>query len=142
MTDPKTLSTGSAARMRAGASTVLCVALACGCAELDTTRGDADPAALTQARDAYVRCVNAEAEKAASNPAGAEDIAVAAHGRCWASWDAYRQATARTYAAEARTREERQLAHDKAAAHLRQFEQETRRGIVDGIVQRTLTGKP
>jgi hypothetical protein len=95
-----------------------------------------------QARESYVGCITAEAEKDASNPAGAEDIAVAAHGRCWARWDAYRQAANTSFASGARTREERQLAHDKADAHLRQFELETRRGVVDGIVQRTLTRKP
>ena len=141
MTDPKMGPTGNASSWRIGASSALLAALACGCAELGPTR-DADPAALATARDTYVTCVNAEAEKGASNPAGAEDIAVAAHGRCWASWDAYRRATAASYAEAARTREERQLANDKTDAHLRQFEQETRRSLVDGIVQRTLTKKP
>ena len=141
MIEHKTRPTGIAARSRAGASIAVFAVLACGCAPFGTT-GDADPAPLVKARDNYVTCVNAEAEKGAANPAGAEDIAVAAHGRCWAAWDAYRQATAASYADSARTREERQLAQDKADAHLRQFEQETRRGIVDGIVQRTFTKKP
>lgn len=127
--------------LRIGVLGVLCAALA-GCAELGTVPdSDAEPASLVQTRETYVRCVNAQAEKDAANPAGAEDIAVAAHGRCWASWDAYRQAATRSFAAGAGTREERQLAHDKADAHLRQFELETRRGVVDAIVQRTLTQK-
>ena len=133
----------NASRLRAGALGLLCAALAGGCADLGGTRDtDTESAALVQARETYVRCINTEAEKDASNPAGAEDIAVAAHGRCWTSWDAYRKAANTIFAADARTREERQLAHDKADAHLRQFEQETRRGVVDGIVQRTLTRKP
>jgi hypothetical protein len=128
--------------LRAGALGVLCAALACGCARLGIAPDtDSEPAALVQARQTYVGCVNAEAEKDASNPAGAEDIAVAAHGRCWNTWDAYRQAAIKSFADGARTREERQLAHDKADAHLRQLELETRRGVVDGIVQRTLTQK-
>ena len=92
-------------------------------------------------RETYVRCINAEAEKDAASPTGAEDIAVAAHARCWGSWDAYRHAAITSFANGARTREERQLAHDKADAHLRQLELETRRGVVDAIVQRTLTRK-
>jgi hypothetical protein len=143
MNAPKARAFHNARGLRAGAFGVLCAALACGCAELETTPGtEADPAALVQAREAYVGCINAEAAKDASNPAGAEDIAVAAHARCWTRWDAYRQAANSTFSAGARTREERQLAHDKADAHLRQFELETRRGVVDGIVQRTLTRKP
>jgi hypothetical protein len=117
----------------------LALALACGCAPL-RDRDDSGEA-MNQARERYVDCVGAEAEKDAANPAGAEDIAVAAHARCWTSWDAYRQTTYRSFTADARTRDERQLANDKADAHLRQFELETRRGVVDRIVERTLTKK-
>ena len=141
MTDHQARPSGRASGLRAGALGVLCAALVWGCAAPGTT-SDTEPAALVQAREAYVRCVNAQAEKDAANPAGAEDIAIAAHGRCWSSWDAYRQTAIESFAGGARTREERQLAHDKADAHLRQFELETRRGVVDGIVQRTLTRKP
>jgi hypothetical protein len=142
MNDDKARSTRNASSPSAGALAVLCAALVCGCADLGTAPGeDADPAALVQARETYVRCINAEAEKDAANPAGAEDIAVAAHARCWGSWDAYRHAAITSFANGARTREERQLAHDKADAHLRQLELETRRGVVDAIVQRTLTRK-
>ncbi|HEX2830108.1 MAG TPA: hypothetical protein VHP37_27425 [Burkholderiales bacterium] len=141
MIDHKARLLDKAPALRAGALGVLCAALVCGCAEFGTVPDDTEPASLVQARETYVRCVSAEAEKDASNPAGAEDIAVAAHGRCWTSWDAYRKAATDTFAAGARTREERQLAHDKADAHLRQLEIETRRGVVDGIVQRALTQK-
>jgi hypothetical protein len=113
--------------------------LACGCAPLRDS--DAPGEALAQARERYVDCVGAEAEKDTANPAGAEDIAVTAHARCWPSWDAYRQSTYRAFTADARTRDERQLANDKADAHLRQLEIETRRGVVDRIVERTLTRK-
>ena len=114
--------------------------IVCGCAPLSETEDvDTTPAALSQARERYVACVTAEAEKGASSPAGAEDIAVAAHARCWARWDAYRKATAATFAEGARTPDERQLAADKADAQLRQFELETRRSVVERIVERTLT---
>ena len=108
----------STAFRRSAAGVLL--AVACGCAQLDGTD---------------------ETGPDAANPAGAEDIAGAAHGRCWARWDAYRQATNSTFAGAARTPDERQLAHDKADAHLRQLELETRKSVVDLIVQRTLEQK-
>lgn len=96
---------------------------------------------MKSASDAYTACAMAEAEKDMINPAGVEDIAVAAHGRCWARWDAYREATNTTYFANAATREEMQLAHDKVDAHLRQFELETRRSLMDRMIEHTLTRK-
>ena len=128
-----------ALRYAAAAAAGLVVAIACGCAQVGPS--DSDLARVDQARERYVGCVVAEAEKHAANPAGAEDIAVAAQGRCWANWDAYRQATYATFAEGARTPDERQLAHDKADAQLRQVELETRRSVVDRIVERTLTQK-
>ena len=117
--------------------------LAGGCAQtIETEEPRAEPAGIEQARDRYVRCVRAHAEKSATNPAGAEDIAVAAHASCWSDWDAYRQAVNSGYTRDARSREENQLGSDKADAHLRQFELETRRGVVQSIVERTLTKKP
>ena len=88
----------------------------------------------------YTACVSSEADKAMTGPMAAEDIAVAAHARCWAAWDGYRKATSRSFSHGATTREEIQLAHDKADAHLRQFELETRRTIVDSIIHRSLPG--
>jgi hypothetical protein len=130
-----------APRIAANALAMAALAFACGCASLSDT--DATTSAeLQPARDRYTACVGAEAEKDAGNPAGAEDIAVAAHARCWSRWDALRRATYVSFAAGARTPEERQLANDKADAELRQLEIETRRGVVDRIVQRTLTKKP
>lgn len=129
-----------AARLYTGALAMLALALASGCASMRDADESGD-GRLQQARERYVECVTAEAEKDASSPAGAEDIAVAAHARCFARWDAYRRATYASFAAGAHTGGERQLAHDKADAQLRQFEIETRRGVVDGIVQRTLTKK-
>ena len=92
---------------------------------------------MNRAGERYTACVTAEAEKDVKNPAGVEDIAVAAHARCWTHWDAYREATNSTYRATATTREEKQLAHDRADAHLRQFERETRRSVMDHLVERT-----
>ena len=128
------------AALRRAAAAGFAVAIVCGCAPLPET-DDGDPVRVKEAYQRYFDCVSAEAEKEARNPAGAEDIAVAAHGRCWARWDAYRKATNAAFAEGARTRDERQLAHDKADAQLRQVELETRRSIVDRIVERTLTQK-
>jgi hypothetical protein len=102
-----------------------------------STDAEAYAERMTRAGERYTACVAAEAEKDVANPAGVEDIAVAAHGRCWAHWDAYREATNSTYLASATTREEMQLAHDRADAHLRQFERDTRRSVMDGLVERT-----
>jgi hypothetical protein len=139
MTTPNPTQRLIGAASRSTALAVATIALACGCAPLSET---GDSAGLAQARERYVGCVSAEAEKDAASPAGAEDIAVAAHARCWASWDAYRAAANSTFAAQARTPEEQQLAHDKADAHLRQLEGETRRSVMDRIVERTLTKRP
>ena len=115
------------------------VLLSCACARTQMAPEDsAAGARMKQAEERYTSCVAGEAEKDVGNPAGVEDIAVAAHGRCWAVWDAYRQATTATYSANAQTREEKQLAHDRIDAHLRQFERDTRRSIMDGLVARSL----
>ena len=133
---------GSPVRIAALTMSLLLL-LAAGCAQIDSSREpEGENANLRQAREAYVQCVNAEAEKDAGSPAGAEDIAVAAQARCWSRWDAFRQTMTTTFASGAHTRDEQQLAHDKADAELRQFEIETRRSVVDRIVQRTLTHKP
>lgn len=117
-------------------------ALSCGCAPLEPSDDTGLYAArMTRAGEAYTTCVNAEAEKDIAYPAGVEDIAVAAHARCWSRWDAYRQAVNSAYSADAVTREEMQLAHDKVDAHLRQFELETRRSAMDRLVERTLSKK-
>ena len=80
-------------------------------AALDATRDDeVGEARVQEAADAYSACVMREAEKDAKNPAGAEDIAVAAQGRCWTDWERYRRVTTQTFAARASTREEKQLA--------------------------------
>ena len=95
-------------------------------------------ARMNDAAAAYTACVNREAEKDMKNPAGAEDIAVAAHGRCWSAWQAYRDATHENYLQTARSAQERQFARDKAEAQLRDAEREARRAIMDTVVQRTL----
>ena len=118
------------------------VLLSCACAQIQTAPEDsAAGARMKLAEERYRSCVATEAEKDVGNPAGVEDIAVAAHGRCWAAWDAYRDATAATYSGAARSREEKQLAHDRVDAHLRQFERDTRRSIMDGLVERSLKNR-
>jgi hypothetical protein len=130
------------ARKAARTAALGALALAAACASLDQAREDADAAKLRQVRDTYVQCVSAEADKEVGAPAGAEDIVIAAQGRCWSTWDAYRQATYATFAARAHTPDEQQLAHDKADAQLRQAELETRRAVAERIVERTFTKKP
>ena len=114
---------------------------AAGCAQLQPTDEPAGYAARMNARgERYIACVTQEAENNVKNPAGAEDIAIAAHARCWSAWDAYRAATNASFLEGATTRAELQFARDKADAHLRQFELETRRMIVDRMVERNLRG--
>ena len=111
--------------------TALAVALiACACAQLSEDRANI-------AGNRYLACVNAAADRRIGNVAGAEDIATAAHGECWSDWKAYRDETETSFLSRARTAEEAQLAHDKADAHLRQFEFESRRAIMSRVVQRT-----
>ena len=93
---------------------------------------------MKEAGERYLACMSAEAEKNAKNPAGAEDIALAAHGSCWTDWDAYRDATNTSFTHAANSREERQLSRDKAEAHLRQFERDARSSVVNLIVQRSM----
>ena len=93
---------------------------------------------MTRAGDDYARCLTVEADARAGNPAVAEEIAVAAHAQCWAQWQHYREITHDTFAASARTPEQDQLARDKADAHLRQFEHESRRTVVNRIVEGAL----
>ena len=139
----RTRAARAASQMRLAAAAFLAMALAGACAVApdDSATPGHDIPAVKQSGERYVACVNAQAEKHAANPAGAEDIAVAAHARCYADWDAYRKTTHGAFVAAARTPEERQLAQDKADAHLRQFERETRRAAIDRIVERTLSKK-
>jgi hypothetical protein len=119
---------------------LICAATFTGCVHAPT---DSDPGyagRMKEAGDGYLACMTAQAEKDMKNPAGAEDIAVAAHGRCWAAWDNYRKTTAATFLEDARTPQEQQLARDKADAHLRQFEREARRSVMDSVVERSLRG--
>ena len=95
---------------------------------------------MKDAGDRYTACVTAEAEKDMKNPVRAVEIADAAHARCWTDWEAYRTATSVNFTHGARNAGELQYARDKSEAHLRQFEQEARRAIVDWIVQRSLPG--
>ncbi len=123
---------------------VLCL-LAAGCAPLPyDAEGLPSEARMKQAADLYLSCVSREAEKDMKNPADAEDIATAAHGRCWTEWETYGAATRANFRRDALTSGEIQFAADRSEGHLRQFEREARRGIVDTIVTRSLksTSKP
>jgi hypothetical protein len=115
--------------------------LVAGCAQLHSPGDSADYAArMNKLGERYVQCVTQETDKAATSAAGAEDIAIAAHGLCYPAWSAYQRATSESFSYGAETPAEVQLAKDKADAHLRQFERETRRRLVDRLVERTLQG--
>lgn len=94
-------------------------------------------AQMNVAGNRYLSCLDAAAETNITNPAGAEEIANAAHARCWSEWQAYREATKATYTAGAGTPEDMQFANDKADAQLRQFEIEARRAVVSRVVERS-----
>lgn len=95
---------------------------------------------MRETGERYTACITAEAKKDVKNPARAEDIAIAAHGRCWAQWEAYRTATSVNFTRGTRSPEEPQYARDKSEAHLRQFELEARRSLVDWVVQHNQPG--
>ena len=104
--------------------------LASACANVAETRANV-------AGNQYLSCLNAAADEYMTNPAGAEQIAAAAHARCWSEWTAYRDDTQASYTSGAKTPEELQLARDKAEAQLRQFEADARRAVMTRVVQRT-----
>lgn len=119
-----------------------CIAAAA-CAPTQPMRESPEYAArMRAAGEAYTACVSRESENDMKNPAGAEDIALAAHARCWSEWERYRAATRASFLYGARTADERQFASDKAEAHLRGFEQETRRSVIDAVAQRSLAPRP
>ena len=120
---------------------LLCALAVGGCAQMpgeDSSAPSPYAARMKESRDQYLACVTREAEKDMKNPTGAEDIATAAHARCWSEWQAHRTATNADFSYGAKTREEIQFARDKAEAHLRQFEREARRTVIDTVVQRSL----
>jgi len=121
------------------ACAILCGVLAAGCAQFPPA-DDTGPHAvrMKETGEAYQACLTREAEKNMKNPAGAEDIATAAHAQCWSAWDGYRQATNASFSHRARSPDEIQFSQDKAEAHLREFEREARRNIVDTVVERSL----
>jgi hypothetical protein len=130
--------------MRTGSLvSVLCLLALASCAQLQTG-ADSPPSPyagrMKAAGDLYLACLNREAEKDMKNPTGADDIATAAHGRCWSDWEAYQAATNADFIYGAKTADEKQFGRDKAEAHLRQFEREARRNVVDSVVQRSLGG--
>lgn len=108
---------------------VVAVVLA-GCAHVREMRANI-------AGNQYLGCLHSAADAYMDNPAGAEQIAAAAHARCWSEWNAYRDETQTEYTARATTPEEIQLARDKADAYLRQFETDARKAVMTRVVERT-----
>ena len=106
------------------------VAAIAGCAHVREIRANI-------AGNHYLGCLHNAADEYMNNPAGAEQIAAAAHARCWSEWNAYREQTQTDYTARATTPEEMQLARDKADAYLRQFEADARRAVMSRVVERT-----
>jgi hypothetical protein len=124
--------------MRPRLVTFICVAAVAGCAHMERPTDSRYAARMAESGERYVTCVTGEAKKETKSPAASEDIAVAAHARCWAAWDAYRSATNASFTVGAKTPEALQYGRDKADAHLRQFELETRRSLMEGVVQNAL----
>ena len=119
---------------------VAATAVAAACAPFAGNESGGYAARMESRGEHYVACMTKQADTNVKNPAAAEDIAIAAHARCYPAWDAYRAATNASFLQGASTGAEVQLARDKADAHLRQFELETRRMIVDRMVERNLRG--
>jgi hypothetical protein len=117
--------------------TFTCAMAIAGCAHVERHPDPAYAESMAQSGERYMRCVTEETKREAKSPAASEEIAVAAHARCWAAWDAYRTATHASFTAAARSPEELQYGRDKADAHLRQFELETRRSVMESVVQST-----
>ena len=105
--------------------------LVAGCTSVQTS------APMNAPGNRYLECLNAAADKNMGNPTTADNIADAAHAACWSRWQAYREAIETDFYASARTAQEAQLAHDKADAHLRQFELEARKAIVSRVIARS-----
>ena len=113
--------------------------LALGCAQPFPLRESPQHAArMHESGNRYLACLEAEAESGMKNTAGAEDIAAAAHGRCWDAWESYRTAARANFSFGARTPDEIQFAADRAEAHLRQFESEARRDVIETVIERNL----
>jgi len=105
-------------------------ALAAACVSVSETRANV-------AGNRYLECLDTAADEYMANPAGAEQIAAAAHARCWSEWNVYREDVQADYTARATTPEEMQLARDKADAYLRQFETDAHKAVMTRVVQRT-----
>ena len=118
--------------------TLSCLVMAAGCAQFPFRESPEHVARMRAAGEAYLACLAREAEKDPQSPASAEDMASAAHARCWTAWEVYRSAANANYIHNARTPDEKQYARDRAEAHLREFELEARRTLVDSTIERTL----
>lgn len=118
----------------------VCLAVLGACARMPPAESPEYAARMTDAGDRYTACITREAEKDMKNPARAEDIALAAHGRCWSAWETYREAVNSSFIHGARTPGEIQFARDRSEGHLREFEREARRSLVDSVIQRNMPG--
>ena len=125
--------------MRANPLRLLCILVASECTELPRQSPE-HAARMQQAGDAYTGCLAQHANADVNRTAPAEELALAAHGHCWSAWDAYRESVRGNFFFDARTPEEKQLANDRTVAHLRDFEHEARRALVDSMIERTLKG--
>ena len=122
--------------------TLFCIGACTQIAPSSEANVDRHDARMKQAAERYTKCLYASADKNINNATNAEAIAVAAHGSCWSDWTSYGEATNASYASSAQTPEEKQFAHDKAHAHLRQFELEAREAVMNHVIARHLKLKP
>lgn len=123
--------------MRANLLRLLCILVATGCAELPRQSPE-HAARMQQAGEAYTGCLAQHASERGASTAPPEELALAAHGYCWPAWDAYRESARSNFFFDARTPDEQQLANDRTVAHLRDFEQEARRTLVDSMIERSM----
>lgn len=122
--------------MKALVSALLAATVFAGCASPLPRPETAEDAAVRGARASdYAACLERTARSRHTAPAAVDDIAAAAHGACWSEWTAYREATHRSFARGTDGAAERQWAHDKAEAHLREFEAASRRSTADALVR-------
>lgn len=101
-----------------------------------------EAARVAAVEQTYLACLTREAAALGGSPVSVDEIANAAHGRCWENWTAYRQVTYETFVGNARTDDERQLARDKAEAQLREFEVAARRTAAQTAIQNSRKPTP
>jgi hypothetical protein len=116
------------------------VLLLTGCASIEEREFTAGEASA-KVRQQYHACLFAAADKISKTPTSAEDITAYAEGECRTVYLSYADTLKAEFSAGAGNAAEKQYAHDKADAHLRQMQLETRQVLINRIGLQSLTGK-